>query len=469
MSAGGLSALADRPKAGIYCRISLAAMGDTTKTDDQERICRELAARLGWDLAEVFTDHSRSAWARNRKRPAWDAMLADINSGTINAIIVYHGDRLIRQPFDLEKLVNLADGKGIRLAAPTGVRDFSNPDDRYIMRIEAAGQCRESDATSRRRQQQYERWRREGKVRAGGRGGRAFGFATDGVTHVPAEAALIREAARRILGGEGTGGICADWRKRGILTPTGIPFEHGTLRKVLQRPRLAGLMPDGIAKAAWEPVLDPGDWQMVCAVLSARAAGFGTATNARRYLLSGIAVCGVCDTPLQVNPSKGRGGSYLVGYACREAGCKKVYRSQPHLDTYVTHAVVRRLANRSNPEPVMPEPGGAAAELAALTERRAEVEDVIASLAEHPGQRIEVLARALASFDEKIAAAREQMASRAGAALVAAHAGITAKEFADEPLAVRRELVRATFGITVMPASRRGPGFDPRDVILSPR
>ena len=444
-------------------------MGDTTKTDDQERICRELAARLGWDVAEVYTDHSRSAWARNRKRPAWDAMLAAVDAGDISAIVVYHGDRLIRQPDDLGALLKLADGKGVLLASPSGTRDLANYDDRFVLYIEAAMAMRESDNTSRRRQAQYERMRRQGLVRGGGRGGRAFGFATDGVTHYPHEVKLIREAARRILAGESAGAICADWRERGIRTVTGIPFGHFPLRKMLQRPRLAGLMPDGIAKAAWEPVLDPGDWQMVCAVLAARAAGFGTATNARRYLLSGIAECGVCGWPLQVNPSKGRDGRYVVGYACREAGCKKVYRSQPHLDAYVTGAVVRRLANRSNPEPPMPAPSGVAAELAALTERRAEVEDVIASLAEHPGQRIDVLARALASFDEKITAAREQMTARAGAALAAAHAGISAKEFADEPLAVRRELVRATYAITVLPASRRGPGFDPRDVILSPR
>jgi site-specific DNA recombinase len=458
-------------RAGIYCRISLAAMDDTTKVDDQERICRDLAARLGWDVAEdcIYKDNSRSAWSRNRKRPAWDQMLADVSGGKITAIVVYHGDRLIRQPDDLGTLLRLADGKGVRLASPSGTRDLSSGDDRFVLYIEAAMAMRESDNLSRRRKAQYDRQRRDGIVRAGGRGGRAFGFATGGLAHVPAETELIREAARRVLGGESTGAICADWRARGIVTVTGIPFSHGTMRKMLERPRLAGLMPDGIARAAWEPVLDPGDWQIACAVLSARAAGFGSATNARRYLLSGIAACGVCDVPLQVNPSQGRKGRpYSVGYACRAAGCKKVYRSQPHLDAFVAAAVVGRLASPANPAPVMPA-GGAAAELAALTRRRAEVEEVIASLAEHPGQRIGVLARALASFDEKIAAAREQMASRAGAALVAAHAGISMQGFAAQPLGVRRELVRATFAVTVMPASRRGPGFDPRDVILSPR
>ena len=39
-------------RAGIYCRLSLARYGDTTKVDDQERICRQLASQLSWQLAE---------------------------------------------------------------------------------------------------------------------------------------------------------------------------------------------------------------------------------------------------------------------------------------------------------------------------------------------------------------------------------------------------------------------------------
>ena len=56
---------------------------------------------------------------------------------------------------------------------------------------------------------------------------------------------------------------------------------------------MAGLMPDGESAGAWEPVLDRETWERVCLVLDAKAAGFSYASNARRWLLSGIAVCGV--------------------------------------------------------------------------------------------------------------------------------------------------------------------------------
>src|SRR5262249_45537536 len=152
-------------------------------------------------------------------RPAWDAMLADVKAGLLDAIVVYHGDRLIRQPRDLEDLIDLAEGKGIRLAAPTGLRNLDSTDDRFVLRILVAQACMESDNTSRRRKAQYERWRREGRVRPGGRGGRAFGFATDGVTHVHGEVLIIRQMARRVLQGESVGAVARDVSARGARTP----------------------------------------------------------------------------------------------------------------------------------------------------------------------------------------------------------------------------------------------------------
>ncbi|KAB1141601.1 hypothetical protein F7R91_31780 [Streptomyces luteolifulvus] len=54
----------------------------------------------------------------------------------------------MRQPFDLERLLSVAESRGIRIASPSGARDLDNPDDRFILRIEVAQACRESDNTS---------------------------------------------------------------------------------------------------------------------------------------------------------------------------------------------------------------------------------------------------------------------------------------------------------------------------------
>ena len=440
-------------------------MGDTTKTDDQERICRDLAGQLGWNARkDAYCDKSKSAWRKDRVRPAWDQMLRDVESGEINAIIVYHGDRLVRQPFDLESLLNLADAKGVKLASPTGTRNLDDPNDRFVLRILTAQACMESDNTSRRRKAQYERWRREGRVRPGGRGGRAYGFATDGVTLIDAECEVIREMAERVLSGETIGSVARDASARGARTPAGGEFTHSTVRKMLERARYAGLMPDKESKAAWEPVLDRETWERVRLVLSARAGEFSYASNARKYLLSGIAAC-ACGRPLQATSTRGRNGSYATGYACRD-GCRKVYRSVTHLDAYVVTRVLARLANPLNPEG-RAMPVDHAAEWAVLERERAETDALVSDYRASAGRTRSLLAR-LDQIDARMGELRELAAGSGRARLLERYQGITRAEWDGLALDVRRALVAATFSITVLPASGRGPGFRPEDVRVTP-
>lgn len=450
-------------RAGIYCRISLASLGDTTKTADQERICRDLCDRLGWEVLDVYTDTSRSAWQRNRKRPQWDRMLADVESGRINAIAVYHGDRLIRRHEDLSKLIELARMKGVHLASPTGTRDLDNADDQFILEIETSMAKRESANTSRRRKQQYERWRREGRVRPGGRGGRPFGFGTDGLTLIPAEVTAISEAAERLLAGDPVGEICRDFTARGILTPAGNPFSHNTMRKMLSRPRYAGLMPDGVHQAAWQPVIERETWEALRAALDAKTAGYTFVTNTRRYLLSGIARCGVCGAGLMVNNREKEGRPSW--YRCTAPDCRKVYRSQPHLDEYVITRTLAKLGDPRNPPGRVPANAVAAGELRALTRQRAQTEAAIADPGK--GGHLPLLLQRLESIDQRLAQLRELAAGTASARLLGTHAGLTRERFDGLPLATRRALVAACFTITVLPASKRGPGFRTEDVRLT--
>lgn len=464
-------------RAGIYTRISLAVLGDMTKVDDQERICRDLAGRLGWEVVDVYCDHSKSAWQKKRKRPAWDRMLRDVDAGHISAIVVYHGDRLVRRPEDLGELMKLADSKGVKLASPTGTKDLDT--ERLELWIRAAFAEEESQRTSDRRKAQYDRWRREGRVRPGGRGGRAFGFETDGVTHKPhdrcvlatreltGEIDVIREMATRVLAGESVGSIARDVSARGWRTPAGHEFSHTTIRKMLARPRYAGLMPLGLAKAAWEPVLDRETWEEVCAHLEVRAKAAPRPSNAHRWLLSGIAECSECHQPLQINSAHKRRRSEGPAYRCVTPGCRKVHRRALYLDAYITGRTVRRLNDPAISQAPVPETPGLAAELLTLTERRAEAEQVIASYADRP-ERLSVLARALDSIDDRIAAIRAQVAASGGRRILATHAGITREQFEALPLATRRALIAAAYHIEVLPTGRRGPGFDPDSIRCTP-
>lgn len=469
-------------KAGIYCRISLAKYGDTTKTDDQERICRDLAERLGWNVVDVYTDGSKSAWQANRKRKDWDRMLGDVDSGRINGVITYHGDRLLRRHEDLSALLKRAKSKGVRLASPTGTRNLDSYDDQFILEIECSMAKRESANISRRQKQRYDRDRINGKVMAQGPGGRRFGYCSDGVTLFPAdrcelearrevsEADVIRETAARILAGEAANRIEADLRRRGWTTPAGKRIQHGTLKRWLCNPRYAGLMPDGETQAAWPAVLARETWERARLLLEQRAAQYPRDHgNGARHLLSGIARCGSegCGRTLMVAHGSSRGYKSVL-YACdkRHGGCGKVWRNAAHLDAYVSAAVIAWLANPLNPEGNAI-PVDRAAEWAALGRERAEAEALAADYAESAGRMRLIMSR-LDAIDERMTQLRDLAAGDGRVRLLEQYAGITREDWRGLPLDVRRALVAACYRVTVLPASGRGPGFRVQDVRLDP-
>ncbi|MGH3926479.1 MAG: recombinase family protein [Pseudonocardiaceae bacterium] len=154
---GGGSGWAGQP-AAIYCRISRALDEDQTGVDRQERLCREVAERLGLVIVPgcVFVDNNRSAWQRNRHRPGWDGLLEVIRAGRVAHVFVYHPDRLMRQPRDLEELLTLSDEHDITLHGQANCRDLSDADDRFFLRIEVVHACRSSDDTSRRQRDAIE-------------------------------------------------------------------------------------------------------------------------------------------------------------------------------------------------------------------------------------------------------------------------------------------------------------------------
>jgi hypothetical protein len=280
---------------------------------------------------------------------------------------------------------------------------------------------RESANISRRMKADIARRQARGVVNSGGRGGRLFGFRSDGIAHVPHEAAIVRETIGRVLAGEGIRHIAADLRARGITTTAGKPMHPLAVRRMVASPRYAGLMPDAASAASWEPVVSREDWEAANAVMASRAGPLAPGHHARRYLLSGIARCGVCGAPMQVLPAytKKTGEHIAARYGCLTPPCRKVFRKLEHLDTYVTVRTVLKL----------------------------------------------LLGR-LESVDTRLAQLRELTAADAAARIAGTHAGITEDEFSDLPLSVRRTLVAALFTVTVLPASKRGPGFNTADVRL---
>lgn len=470
--------------AGIYCRLSYAPDGSLEKVERQEADCRALAERLGWTVHKVYPDNSRSAWKRDRKRPAWDQMLKDIEVGSLDGILVYHGDRLIRQPWDLELLLKLADDRHLPMASPSGTRDLNNEDDRYILRIEVAQACRSSADTSRRVKRSNEARAKKGSPSGGGH--RPFGYGVptgkEGVTgkplydltqQHPAEAPILREAVARLLAGQSQGGVIA-WMNTCSTTTNGNKWRPAALKWLLTSPRIAGLIDHKgtLYEGGWEGIITREEWEDVKALLERRKEKHGPQPGRERvHLLTGIAECYSCKGRLWTKPVTGRSPKARQ-YYCSNPDCEhRVGRNIAHLDAYVSGRVLRRLNEPGFIAAVHADTDkpGLGAEITALERRKAEVKAVLEDLADHPDVDLGFQAKALASYDRKIKQLRDQLARSTEQRLLARMAGITRAQWDAEPIDVRAETVRALFRVVVLPATRKGPGFDPSSVRVTRR
>lgn len=445
--------------AAIYCRISHVNDASTIGVDRQEADGRGLVERRGWRLAALHIDNNRSAWKRGRKRPGWDALLDDIRERRVDVVVVAHPDRLIRQPRDLEDLLDLARDTGVQLVSAGGDRDLSNPDDVFILRIEVAHACRSSDDTSRRVRRGHEAAAAAGRPGGGTGRRRPYGYETDQLTVRPSERLVVQEAARRILSGETLASVCRDLDERHVPTISGVTWKITVLAGILRSPRTAGLREHRrqiVGPAVWPALLEREQWEAVRCLLN-RPVPAGQ--NRRRHLLSGLAVCGVCELGMI-----GRSGT-PPGYACPRC-CQRVARHL--LDDYVVGEVLRRVSTANLLAAILPPQDEQEARDRALVEAcEARVARVLAEW--------EATGASAAWARERVDAinAEKQLAERrlAGGVRRSALAGLVQVDRAGWdvlPLGVRRAIVAELMpDLTVYRTLRRGRGFDPTRVTFS--
>jgi site-specific DNA recombinase len=361
----------------VYCRISLDREGAGLGVARQEEDCRARAERLSWSVTETYVDNDVSAYS-GRPRPAWNRLIGDVKAGAVDAVIVWHVDRLTRSPRELEDVIDLADAHGLALATVTGDIDLATPTGKLVARMLGAAARHESEHKGERQRRQARQHAEAGKPTGGGT--RPYGYGRDRVTVVEEEAAVIRECAARVLAGESLASVVRDLNARGVATSTGGTWHSTTLRYLLASARISGRrehIPRGSYTgarpllgeivcdvAAWPAIITPADSDRLRTLLGnpARRTSPG---NARKYLLSGILVCGRdgCGRPMAARP---RSDSFpgAARYLCRndagQPGCGRVMIQQEGADEHVRDLVLtaldspemaERLRRRDDPGP----------------------------------------------------------------------------------------------------------------------
>lgn len=337
--------------AAVYARISSdpndTALGVARQLDD----CLALAERKGWMVGEVFTDNDCSATS-GKIRPQYARMMGALAAGQLDALVVWDVDRLTRTPRELEDVVDLAERRGVALASVGGEIDLATPQGRLTARIKGNVAKHESEQLARRVKRKMaeraEAGQPHGRVAYGWRReqvyddqGRRLG--SKDVVH-PEQAQVIRSAADAVLAGESLRAVVSRLNATGERTLNRKPWTTTTLRLILLRERNVGRrVHQGrvIGDAEWEPVLDIDTHGRLVALLTDPARRNSPASSAVKYLLSGIARCGVCDGPMRVLVA-GKDGRTNDTYVCQQG--YHLRRQRQGLDDFVTAVVVTRLA-----------------------------------------------------------------------------------------------------------------------------
>jgi site-specific DNA recombinase len=488
--------------ATLYLRLS-DFRDDSDGFSGREKRLRAEAQRLGWAAARVVVENdvipnasgngrSRPASAFKRRkvvtpsgrtewrvyRPGFRSIVDDLAAGHTGAMLCEDLDRACRDPRDLEDLIDavaIHRASARSLSGSLTLTDGGTDAEITMARIMVAMGNKSSRDNARRVAA-----KRGDLAGAGWYGGgrRPFGYRPDPdsvkyqrtLLLVPAEAAEIRNAAAAVLAGTSLKAVARDWRERGVPSVTGAKWTAATVRDALAKPAVAGLavVTNGTATlvpAKWPAILDRETWEALRAMLADpdRRTNGGNA-NEPRHLLTGLARCW-CGGQVKVNGGKG-----APAYVCSEH--YHLRRNAAGADEWVALHITGYLDRADNRDLLRPpaRPGvdapalrAEAARLDAIGKRQARMH----AMGEISDSEMRAGSRARKSRLDEIAA---QLAATTTPDPLA--------EFRDQPDAAavwdalplprKRAVARLLVTVTLLPATRRGPGFDPDSVRVEP-
>ena len=440
-------------RAAIYLRQSKDSNGTGLAVDRQRVDCERLAAERGWTVVATLCDNDLSA-SSGKRRPGYEDLLAMVDAGTVDIVIAWHIDRLMRRLSDLETLIVRCEKASVRVATVSGDLDLSTDAGRLVGRILSSVAQGEVERKSTRQKRAALQAAESGQPPAR----RAFGFTNDG--HHPTEAPALVELYDRVLAGMTLVAATRWLNEHGHRTTTGRRWDRSSVRKMLCNPRNAGLRAhrgEVVAAGTWAPIVAEEVWRATVDKVSdpARRTNGG---NARRWLGGGMYRCH-CGARVRVNYSHHR----TRVYQCQKSA--HLSRAADPIDDLVQRVVVARLRR--------PDLAGLlAAEAPAVGPLRAEAATLRLRLDQQAADYADgmLTARQLHLATERVTAkltAVEQALADAGRGTRLAPllgAPDPGQAWLDADLPTRQAVLDTLATVTVLPGTPGRAPFDPESV-----
>src|SRR5699024_7451241 len=313
----------------------------------QLKIGRKRADELDLEIVGEFSDNdvSASQYAVG-EREEWPQVETMIRAGQADVLWLWEISRGTRDRIVWVHLVDACQKHRMHIGLDKRLWDTTDPDDMAYLDDQMVRSIHESGKTRKRIMRDIDDHAESGRPHGYTHYAYTREYDPDTgdlvrqVIH-PERSKLVKEIARRLVEDKETlTGIAADLNRRGIRTPRGHlmgeeremkigrvvrskGWTHKAITQLMSSTTLMGKRSYNgrvIDEGGWEPVLKPPVWRAVQEALQenrfprgARATREGAATQ----LLSGIAVCDVCEARLYATPRADRSGSV---YRCNGLG-----------------------------------------------------------------------------------------------------------------------------------------------------
>lgn len=452
-------------KVAVYVRQSQDKTGNEAAVERQESACRLMAEAKGWTGLSLYRDNDRSATS-GKERPEFERLLRDIDAGRVDAVLVWHLDRLTRTIRDLTRVIEAGQSKKVNIACVQGVSlDLGDPTGVAVATILTAIAHMEVQHKGKRQKAANEQRAKAGKAHWVKR---PYGYEREGDTAhiVPEEAAQLHDAAERVLSGETLASIARDWNNKGMVSTLGKPWNVTSLRRSLINPRTAGRRlynGEDMGAGVWEPIFNPDMHRALEDKLTDPRRRTAPDDLNSKYLLSGICICGKCGKKMFASPVKDRGREWMV-YRCFGGYC--MTRRLDLVDE-VVEGVVIGVLSRPDAADLFTSGG----DTAALRRKAVDLRDRRDQLAALLKDGL-LSASAVREQAGKLTAELAEVESAIGSSetLNPASSVINSEDVAEAwtalPLAHKRQIIRTLMDITVLPAGK-GVRFSPDQVRIA--
>jgi len=343
-------------RAAIYTRISRDDRAEEKEkrlgVQRQEKELRAEAERRGACVVAILEDNDLSGSGKV-ERPAFNRLIEMIERGEVDLVLSRDLDRLSRGFSPYVRFYEACAKAKITVGWMGGSADFRTGKGLLELDVRASFAREELRVIRSRIASKHLQLAEQGQDVGGGR---AFGYEDDRRTIRPAEAALIRDAADKVLQGASLRSIATDWTRRGVVSVTGkTRWSVHVIKRILVSARISGrrerIWIDGDRRSIGMIVNDKAAWPAIITTEKSDALrGLLGSPDRRRngkagsYLLThGIAVCGVCGADLVARP-RGDGKRCMV---CATGpgfkGCGKIRTLAEPVEDRVTEAVLRSI------------------------------------------------------------------------------------------------------------------------------